>query len=64
MQAPRLRLKAEGAYYHWVGEAHFHRCRLGEVVLLIFRWRKAVAEPLRIGQLKRAAVGRPKNGRP
>tara|TARA_B100001094_G_scaffold291332_1_gene309688 strand:- start:68 stop:181 length:114 start_codon:yes stop_codon:yes gene_type:complete len=36
---------------------------LGAVVLLVFRWRKAVAEPLRVGQLKRAAVGRPKNGR-
>tara|TARA_B100000519_G_C14218166_1_gene426123 strand:- start:1179 stop:1307 length:129 start_codon:yes stop_codon:yes gene_type:complete len=42
-----------------VGEAHFHRCRLGAVVLLIFRWRKAVAEQQRIGQLKRAAVVRP-----
>jgi len=34
------------------------------VVLLVFRWRKAVAELQRIGQQQRAAVGRPKNGRP
>jgi len=59
VQALRLRLKAGGEYCHWVGEAHFHRCRLGAVVLLIFRWRKAVAEQQRIGQLKRVAVGRP-----
>jgi len=59
VQAPRLRLKTARAYYYWAGEAHFHRSRLGAVVLLIFRWRKAVAEQHGIGQLKRAAVGRP-----
>jgi len=59
VQAPRLRLKAAAGHCRWVGEAHFHRCRLGAVVLLIFRWRKAVAEQQRIGQLKRAAVVRP-----
>jgi len=47
-----------------VGEAHFHRYRSVAVVLLVFRWRKAVAEQQRIGQLKRAVVGRTKNGRP